>query len=72
MVNEEWSSFIHMSDIHFRLYSGDPYDLDNPLRKAMINDLRSCVSIHLKNMKGILVCGDLAYSGKDEEFILYI
>lgn len=34
MVNEEWSSFIHMSDIHFRLYSGDPYDLDNPLRKA--------------------------------------
>lgn len=68
MVNEEWSSFIHMSDIHFRLYSGDPYDLDNPLRKAMINDLKYCASNHLKNIKGILVCGDLAYSGKDEEF----
>ena len=68
MVNEEWSSFIHMSDIHFRLYSGDSYDLDNPLRKAMINDLRNCAANHLKNIKGFLVCGDLAYSGKNEEF----
>ena len=53
MVNEEWSSFIHMSDIHFRLYSGDSYDLDNPLRKAMINDLKYCAANHLKNIKGI-------------------
>lgn len=68
MVNEQWSSFIHMSDIHFKQYSGDPYDLDNPLRKAMINDLRNCASRHIKNINGILICGDLAYSGKADEF----
>ena len=34
----------------------------------MINDLKYCASNHLKNIKGILVCGDLAYSGKNEEF----
>ena len=44
------------------------FSLHNPLRKAMINDLRNCAANHLKNIKGILVCGDLAYSGKNEEF----
>lgn len=68
MIDRQWLSFIHMSDIHFRFYSGDPYDLDNPLRKAMINDLKNCALKCLKNVKGILVCGDLAYSGKEEEF----
>lgn len=68
MSNSEWSSFIHMSDIHFRLHSGDPYDLDKSLRVAMIDDLKNHALKHVKNVKGILVCGDLAYSGKEKEF----
>lgn len=68
MSNNEWLAFIHMSDIHFRSHSGDSYDIDMPLRKAMINDLKNNVAKHVKNINGILVCGDLAYSGKEEEF----
>lgn len=68
MLNGEWLSFIHMSDIHFQPYSGDAYDLDNPLRKAVFNDLKNCALKYLKDVQGILVCGDLAYSGQKEEF----
>lgn len=70
MSNGEWLTFIHMSDIHFRSYSGDSYDIDKPLRKAMINDLKNCALKCVKNVTGILVCGDLAYSGKEEEFLI--
>lgn len=68
MSDSEWLSFIHMSDIHFRLHSGDPYDIDKPLRTAMINDLKNCALNHMQKVNGILVCGDLAYSGKEDEF----
>ncbi len=68
MRNSEWLAFIHMSDIHFRSHSGDPYDIDKPLRKAMLNDLKNHALKYVKNVNGILVCGDLAYSGKEEEF----
>lgn len=68
MSNSECLAFIHMSDIHFRLHSGDPYDIDKPLRAAMINDVKNCALNHMQKVNGILVCGDLAYSGKEDEF----
>lgn len=61
-------SFIHISDIHFRKESGDPYDIDNELRKAMLTDLEFEADKELVNVCGVLVCGDLAFSGKEEEF----
>ena len=36
-----WISFIQMSDIHFRSFSGDPYDIDKNLQLAMLGDLDS-------------------------------
>ena len=67
MVNNEWLSFIQMSDIHFKSYSGDSYDIDKPLRSAMINDLCNNGLKDIYNVKGILVCGDLAFSGQKGE-----
>lgn len=63
-----WLSFVQMSDIHFRLSSGDPYDIDKPLRTAMINDLEKNTLNYIGNLKGVLVCGDLAFSGQKGEF----
>lgn len=60
-------SFIHISDIHFAKYSSDAYDIDNELREAMITDLANYVKNSFK-ITGILVCGDIAYSGKKEEY----
>ena len=67
MIDNEWSSFIQMSDIHFKSSSGDSYDIDKQLRSAMIRDLKNNVLNHIDNIKGILVCGDLAFSGQKEE-----
>lgn len=67
MIDNEWSSFIQMSDIHFKSSSGDSYDIDTQLRSAMIRDLRNNVLNHIGNIKGILVCGDLAFSGQKRE-----
>lgn len=60
-------SFIQMSDIHFRKHSGDPYDVDNPIRKAAINDLANAKQ-HLDKVDGLLICGDIAFSGQEDEY----
>ena len=67
MIDNEWSSFIQMSDIHFKSSSGDSYDIDKQLRSAMIRDLKNNVLNYIDNIKGILVCGDLAFSGQKGE-----
>lgn len=68
MADNTWLSFVQMSDIHFRSFSGDPYDIDKPLRNAMIIDLENNALKYVGNIKGILVCGDLAFSGQKREF----
>jgi predicted phosphodiesterase len=61
-------SFIHLSDIHFRKFSNDKFDIDNDLRNEIINDIDKNSKIHLENIKGILVCGDIAFSGQEKEY----
>lgn len=61
-------SFIHLSDIHFNKYCGDPYDIDSELRNAMISDLKKYAKQQLTSICGILVCGDLAFSGQENEY----
>lgn len=66
MANQNLT-FIHLSDIHFSKNSGDNYDLDNDLRNEILEDIKrehgmiGCPS-------GILICGDIAYSGKKIEY----
>ena len=68
MVNNRGLSFIHMSDIHFNKNSGDGYDMDNELRQAVINDLIHNAKNNIDVVNGVLVCGDIAYSGQEQEY----
>lgn len=61
-------SFIHLSDIHFRKYSGDPYDIDEDLRNELIYDISHCLTKQIATVDGVLICGDIAFSGKAEEY----
>lgn len=61
-------SFIHLSDIHFQKYSGDAYDLDADLRNELLIDLRENFPKSISAASGILVCGDIAFSGQEKEY----
>lgn len=64
----EWVSFIHLSDIHFNKYSGDVYDLDEDLRHEIILDIKNNAKSEIGKVVGILLCGDIAFSGKANEY----
>lgn len=68
VANNRALSFIHMSDIHFNKNSGDGYDMDNELRQAVINDLIQNSKKYMDVVDGVLICGDLAYSGQEREY----
>lgn len=61
-------SFIHLSDIHFNKHSGDIYDIDLDLRNEIERDINNYAKSTLENIKGILVCGDIAFSGTEREY----
>lgn len=61
-------SFIHLSDIHFNKFSGDRYDIDEDLRSELLRDIRENAKKIIFKPKGILVCGDIAFSGKFNEY----
>ena len=61
-------TFIHLSDIHFSRYSGDSYDLDEELRNAIEDDITSRLQSLDHPTIGVLVTGDIAFSGKDDEY----
>ncbi|MDD2477252.1 MAG: metallophosphoesterase [Dysgonamonadaceae bacterium] len=61
-------SFIHLSDIHFVKSSNDPSDIDKDLRDAIITDLEINARENLENVAGILVTGDIAFSGSRKEY----
>lgn len=61
-------SFIHLSDIHFVKSSNDPSDIDKDLHEAIITDLKINGRENLENVAGILVTGDIAFSGNRKEY----
>ena len=61
-------SFIHLSDIHFRKTSGSSVDIDADLRNAILMDIKINAKSTLKNIKGILVGGDIAFAGQKKEY----
>ncbi len=66
MANQNLT-FIHFSDIHFNKNSGDNYDLDSDLRNEIIEDIKREYG-KIDRPSGILICGDIAYSGKKIEY----
>lgn len=63
-------SFVHLSDIHFNKYSGDPYDVDNDLRSMLLYDVRENFHKSIDSCNGILICGDIVFSGKEKEYAI--
>ena len=59
--------FVHLSDIHFTKKSGDSFDLDRDTRTQVENDLTTLLQA-VGSPTGILVTGDVAYSGKRDEY----
>ena len=57
-------AFIHLSDIHFNKYSGDPYDVDKDLRNEVLHDIANYCKKAILEINGILICGDIAFSGQ--------
>src|SRR5271170_1334958 len=64
-------TFVHLSDIHFQsgLSEVSKYDLDSPLRHAILRDLKQLRERDSFNhFDGILISGDIAYAGKPDEY----
>lgn len=49
-------------------FSNNPADIDKDLRDAIITDLKINAQQQLQNVSGILVTGDIAYSGTTHEY----
>lgn len=60
------TTFLHLSDIHFRPQEAG-YDMDESLRVAIETDVPALRDI-AGDITGILVTGDIAYSGHPDEF----
>lgn len=58
---------VHLSDIHFSKSSGGVYDPDKSLRKELENDAVEVRKI-IGNADGVMVTGDIAFSGKEDEY----
>lgn len=59
---------VHLSDIHFaKPNRPDVYDPDLDLRREVQRDLRSLVE-RLGPMDGLIVTGDIAFSGREKEY----
>lgn len=60
---------LHLSDIHFRASDIDrPYDPNQGLRDDVIDDIRVMVERLDRKIDVILISGDIAYAGKEEEY----
>lgn len=58
---------VHLSDIHFTDSSGNVHDVDQNVRDELLRDV-SEVTRRLGAATGVLVTGDIAFSGKKEEY----
>lgn len=61
-------SFIHLSDIHFVKTSGNVADIDQGLRESIILDIENNAKDYLNTVTGVLVSGDIAFSGTSAEY----
>ena len=58
---------IHLSDIHFTGSSGNIHDVDQNVRDELLRDVAT-LTPQLGSVTGVLVTGDIAFSGKKEEY----
>ena len=58
---------VHLSDIHFTGSSGSIHDGDQTVRDELLRDVAALTS-QIGVVTGVLVTGDIAFSGKKEEY----
>lgn len=58
---------VHLSDIHFTRSSGNVHDVDQTVRDELLSDVEALTK-KLGAAAGVLVTGDIAFSGKKEEY----
>jgi predicted phosphodiesterase len=58
---------VHLSDIHFTGSSGSVHDVDKNVRDELLRDV-AALTEQLGSATGVLVTGDIAFSGKKEEY----
>lgn len=58
---------VHLSDIHFTDSSGNVHDVDQNVRDELLRDVAGMTK-QLGAATGVLVTGDIAFSGKKEEY----
>lgn len=58
---------VHLSDIHFTGSSGNVHDVDQNVRDELLRDATE-VTTKLGAATGVLVTGDIAFSGRKEEY----
>ena len=61
------STFLHLSDIHFRRNANTPYDAYKDLRNELERDAIK-KGKDLNGVHAILISGDIAFSGHEEEY----
>ena len=61
--------FVHLSDIHFgQEKNGGDFTVNNDAKQRLIDDARAEVAKLGGKASGVIVTGDIAYSGKDHEY----
>lgn len=58
---------VHLSDIHFTSSSGSIHDVDQNVRDELLRDVAGLAK-QLGSVTGVLVTGDIAFSGKRDEY----
>lgn len=58
---------VHLSDIHFTRSSGSVHDVDHAVRAELLRDV-GALTKRLGAANGVLVTGDIAFSGKKDEY----
>ena len=61
-------TFLHFSDIHFNKQSDSIFSPDRDLRKEMLNDIEQVILKKELSPYGIIICGDIAFSGQENEY----
>ena len=58
---------VHLSDIHFTSSSGNLHDVDQNVRDELLRDVEA-LTMQLGSATSVLVTGDIAFSGRKEEY----
>ena len=61
--------FLHLSDIHFGQETGSQLHIHNDVKEGLVEDVAGFVKNEIgSSITGIIVSGDITYSGKEGEF----